>query len=741
MPKYQISTPGGFEVEVRADTQDEAVAKAKKNWQTMPRIIAKEGKTRVFERSNGQRYVVSPGASFTDPDKVDKVLKGMTAGEVTSQGIDEDIIAAHPVAARGQEFLRGFSGGSFLDEAYGKLGGEDAQSASRMLSGAMQRQRPGQTLALNLGGGATEAAMLLGRAPNAVTRLGSKIIGSGTRLSRGARAAGAGAALGATEGAIYGAGEGTNAEERAASAATGAQGGAMVGGGLGALGPLARAGAENVIGLFRRSDVQQVAREFGISQPAARVIKNAFEMGESVDDANARLERAGAEGIVGDAGEAAQSLLDATAASGPAGSAAVKRPLEARATRSAMKLDEGLTDVLGEAAEGPQTAITGIQRASQPARKRAYDEAFAEPINYAAPEGRKIEDVLDRVDPNTLEAAIEEANAEMRSLNIKNQQIMKSIQPDGEVVITNPPNVIQLNQLKRALDKAGREARSEFTDTQQSLRFKRLAGELRDALVDATGGEEGPYARALRTGGDTIQEREAFELGEDLLSPRTRVEDVRLTLGKNPSQAQVQAAKTGLRTRIEQVVGDVRRIPSDPNIDARQMLATLREMGSDNARTKIRRLMGDEADEVLRLLDEASVAAETRAATSVNSRTAIRQATGKNVQDITAPGAAGTAARGDPINASQRIIQAVTGMTDEFTATQQQKIYQDIARALTEKQGPEAVAALRLLEQARYGQQLTDAQTRQLSQLLAASLYGGTVGGLTRGYTNENRPR
>src|SRR6056297_1677490 len=404
MPKYQISTPGGFEVEVRADTQDEAVAKAKKNWQTMPRIIAKEGKTRVFERSNGQRYVVSPGASFTDPDKVDKVLKGMTAGEVTSQGIDEDIIAAHPVAARGQEFLRGFSGGSFLDEAYGKLGGEDAQSGSRMLSGAMQRQRPGQTLALNLGGGATEAAMLLGRAPNAVTRLGSKIIGSGTRLSRGARAAGAGAALGATEGAIYGAGEGTNAEERAA-------------------------GAENVIGLFRRSDVQQVAREFGISQPAARVIKNAFEMGESVDDAVARLERAGAEGIVGDAGEAAQSLLDATAASGPAGSAAVKRPLEARATRSAMKLDEGLTDVLGEAAEGPQTAITGIQRASQPARKRAYDEAFAEPINYAAPEGRKIEDVLDRVDPNTLEAAIEEANAEMRSLNIKNQQIMKSIQP------------------------------------------------------------------------------------------------------------------------------------------------------------------------------------------------------------------------------------------------------------------------------------------------------------------------
>jgi len=742
MAKFQIATPGGYEVEVRADNQDQALEMAKKNWQTMPRIIAKEGRTRVFERPNGQRYVVSPSASFTDPEKVEQVLQGMTAGEVTSQGIDEDIIAQNPVAARASQFVKGTPFvGSYVDEALGAVMGEDTATGVRALQGAMERQRPGETLGLNLAGGVTGTVAALGAAPQALTGAGSAIVGGGSRLSRVGRAAGAGAALGGIEGGIYGAGEGTTPEDRAASAGTGAAVGAGFGGVLGAAGPAIRAGAENVMSLFRRSDIDQVAREFGISKDAARVVKNAFDMGEDMDGAIARLERAGREGVVGDAGEAAQSLLDATAASGPAGSAAVKRPLEARATRSAQQLEQGMTGLLGQPAEGPKTAIRNIQRSSAPARRRAYQAAYSTRIDYASDQGRKIEEILERVDDTTLANAIAEANSEMRSLGIRNQQIMASVADDGTVVFQEMPNVQQLDELKKALRAAGRSARQDFMETQQSLRFNRLASELGDAITEATGGSGGTYAKAVKVGGDTIAERKAFEVGESLLSPRTRVEDVQMTLGANPSQAQIDAAKTGLRTRIEEIVGNVRRIPSDPNIDARQMLATLREMGSDNARTKIRRLMGDEADELIRMLDEASVAAETRAATSVNSRTAIRQATQQGVQDITAPGVVGTAARGDPINASQRIIQAVTGMTDEFTAEQQQRIYQDVARALAEKQGPEAVAALRVLQQARSGQQLTQQQTRELAQLLAAALYGGATTAGTRGYTAENRPR
>jgi hypothetical protein len=106
-------------------------------------------------------------------------------------------------------------------------------------------------------------------------------------------------------------------------------------------------------------------------------------------------------------------------------------------------------------------------------------------------------------------------------------------------------------------------------DSSQEARFKNAVtdfvygipfgiglGAAGDAIKAATGGDQGTYAAATRLGGDTIQERNAFELGESLLSPKTRVEDVKIELGPNPSAAQIEAAKRGIRTRIDQVVRD-----------------------------------------------------------------------------------------------------------------------------------------------------------------------------------------
>jgi len=81
----------------------------------------------------------------------------------------------------------------------------------------------------------------------------------------------------------------------------------------------------------------------------------------------------------------------------------------------------------------------------------------------------------------------------------------------------------------------------------------------------------------------------------------------------------------------------------------------------------------------------------------------------------------GEALRGEPINTTKALIQAVTGYTDEFTVEQRQRIYQDLARALTEKRGPEAQMALRVLQQAMSGQQLTDQQTEMLARLITTS--------------------
>jgi hypothetical protein len=78
---------------------------------------------------------------------------------------------------------------------------------------------------------------------------------------------------------------------------------------------------------------------------------------------------------------------------------------------------------------------------------------------------------------------------------------------------------------------------------------------------------------------------------------------------------------------------------------------------------------------------------------------------------------------GEPINATKALIQSITGQTSEYTATQKQRIFEDIARALTEKKGQTAQAALSYLQQAMRGQSLTAAQ----NEFLARQIAGTTV--------------
>lgn len=727
-------TVNGMQFEVRASSPQDAARLAQEiDPSTTPRIIAREGSTRVFERPNGQRYLVSPGFSSTDPERVQQALSGMTGGEISRQAIDQSIIAQAPFAARAGEVARGIPFvGSYLDELMGAVRGPEAAASARMATGAMQRERPGETLGLNILGGVTSAGAAALAAPARAVGLLSNIVGQGSRASQVARSAGAGLLGGGVEGGIYGFGEGTDMPSRVSEAATGAGFGGAIGAIGGAATPLIEAGVRNVTGLIRRSDIAQIASTFGISTNAARVIKNTFEMGGDINAAMQRLQQAGSEGMLADAGEAAQALLDATAASGPAGAAAARGPIEERMTRVGGRLEAGLTQQLGQPAEGPVTAVSEIMARTSADRANLYNQAYRQPIDYAAPQGRSIESILQtRIEPNVLNQAIQEANAEMRDRGLVNQQIMAQIGDDGQVRFVEMPNVRQLDELIKSLNALSRNARNTEglvpVETPQSLRYKRQAQDLRQAVIDATGGENSPYRAAVQMGGDTIQERNAYELGERLLSPRTRVEEVGLELGRNPSAAQIEAAQRGLRTRIDQVVGDVRRIPSDPNIDARQALATLREMSSDNAREKISRLMGPRAQELFNMLDEAMVAAETRAAMAVNSRTAMRQATQADVAEMTAPGVVGQALRGDPVNTTRQLIQAVTGYTDEFSAQQRQRIYQDIARALTEARGPNAQIALRALDAAMSGQRLTDEQTDILARMIAGSLAGGVA--------------
>jgi hypothetical protein len=423
--------------------------------------------------------------------------------------------------------------------------------------------------------------------------------------------------------------------------------------------------------------------------------------------------------MLADAGFAAQALLDASAASGGRPGQIVRDAIEGRMVRTGEALDTALDTTLGQAPLGPRSAVEAIAQRTAPARTDAYRAAYAAPINYASPQGMKIEEVLGRVAPDDLIAGIVEANKEMRSRGEINQQIMAVLGADGNVqFLREMPNVQQLDEVKKALQKIAYDNTDDFgrlTGTGQ--RYARLSGELRDAVADAVP----DYGTAVSIGGDKIAEERAFTLGRDLLSPKTEIEDVMLQLGSKPSAAQVESAKLGLRSYIAKTLGEVRAVPSDMNIDARQVIKAVTDMSSDNARAKIKALMGAEADALLKQIDEAAQSAVVRAAVATNSKTAVRGSIRQGVEEITAPGVVGQAMAGEPINATKALIQSITGQTAEYTATQKQRIFEDIARALTEKKGQTAQAALVYLQQAMRGQPLTAAQNEFLARQIAAT--------------------
>lgn len=704
---------------------DAPVVAGGENWKKAPQV---EGGENVVMQVNGGRIVqsqsgklsfVSPSYATSDPAIVKKIMDGASAGELSKASIREGIIAEYPLAARLTKFVEGTPFvGSYVDELIGSVAGQDATVGVRALSSAMQEQRPGQSMALGLGGGLLGG---MGMAAAAPAKLAAALApGTGRLMTQIGRGLLTGSGLGAVEGVVYGSGTGTDAATRGQGAGMGAAIGGATGGLLGAFMPLAQAGVKNIAGAFNRSDVDKIAADLKISKEAATVIRNVFDQGGDFAAASAALRKAGDEGMLADAGYAAQALLDASAQTGGQAGNIARSAIEDRMTRTGVALDKSLDTALGPAPIGPRTAVDAIAKKSAPARSLAYQTAYDAPINYASHNGRKIEEVINRISPDDMIAGITEANKEMLARGEVNQQIMAVIGDNGQVkFLREMPNVRQLDEIKKALQRiayspANTDAFGRLTGTGQ--RYNDLAGQLRDATAAAVP----KYGAAVSIGGDKLAEERAFVLGRDLLSPKTEIEDIGLGLGKKPSADQLASAKQGLRSYIDKIMGDVKSVASDPNIDARQVVKAVTDMSSDNARAKIKALMGKEADKLLAQIDMAAQSAAVRAAMATNSKTAVRQYTQGAVKEMTEPGIIGKALAGEPLNASKELMQAVTGQTKELSVSQQQKIFGDIARALTQKKGASAQAALAYIEQALAGQPLTAAQNAFIAQQVSA---------------------
>lgn len=712
MGEFLITGPDGKKYKVTGDNPQGAVAALKKmlgqndnpRQAMIDRIAAAKAGTLEMQPGSAQR-----------------------AAEMDQQALDAIALSRVPTgyaplvkAVEGVPFI-----GSYADEAMGAVGsgleavglapagtGQQMTNVVRQTSEAYQRQNPVASTALQIGGGiAASIPAAIAAAPSVVAAAPAAL---GGRVLAGI---GAGALAGGTEGAVsgYGRGQGDN---RMATAAQDGLLGAAFGGLVGGAAPAIGAGIKSIVERFKGRDVTAIAKTLNISPDAARAVKFAVE-NDDFDAARAALKAAGADAMLADAGAGGARMLDTATKSSGAAARIAADAIEPRAVGARGKLEVILDSVLGPY-DGIKSAAKGIASRTSAVRKMAYDRAYAQPIDYSTgAAGEAILNVLDRIPPKTVGAAIAEANDAMRAAGIKNMQILADVADDGSVIFREMPNVRQVDEIKKALGTIAADQVDQFgRPNAAGIRAGKLATDLRDALSAAVPG----YGTAVKLGGDKIAEDRALELGKGLLTGNVSREAVGDFVAGNPSREALSAAKQGLRTFIDDTLASVKRTVADPNTDAREAVKLIKDMSSRANMEKVTAVLGDKsAARLFKTLDEATAAIELRSTISRNSDTYGRTAMDRAVRDIVEIGPVGYLKQGKPLEAGRRFIQILSGATKEADQAKMQSVYAEIAKALTSIRGPQAELAINAIEKAIAGQPLKSADAARIARVLSTS--------------------
>lgn len=666
---------------------------------------------------------VAPGTSREDAARIPE---GMVYDPQTGGYVDTALVAERMGPAQGASanFISGAPFvGEYADEALGKLDSaitgrspEVGQEIYRQSREQFEESNPKTALGLQIAGGVTgslpAAGAAAGPAANFVAR-------GGNAVTQTVRASALGAAAAGTEGAVagYGAGRGNT---RGDTALVRGAVGAGLGATIAALAPVVGTGAKALVGKVKKLDVRAIMDEFGVSAPAARMVREALD-NDDLDAAAARLGQLGDDAMLADAGPATGALIDAASKTG---GKALKVTREAAAGRSdeiGTRLPARLNAILGQP-RGTNEAAREIADRTAPARKSAYDRAYAKPVDYASDKGRNVEGVLARIPAKTLKAAIDEANdamTEAAESGVSVRQIMAEIGDDGSVSFREMPNVQQLDEIKKALDNIGKEAVDQFgRPTAQGRRARRLAKDLRTTLGDAVP----EYRAALKVGGDKIQQDDALDMGRKLLFQNTTLEDVRDFMAQGLSAEARDMMRQGLRNTIESSMSRVRRTISDPNVDAREAMQLVKELSSRDNIAKVKLALGDaKAKALIEELDRAATALIFRGAVARNSDTAIRTAIQSKGREEVAPGLLRRilGKGGNPLEGARELTESLVGIDPRSLSEAEKRLWTEIAESLTSIKGDDARRALDTVRRAMAGQPMREQEARQVARAVA----------------------
>jgi hypothetical protein len=700
----------------------------------------------VYKLPNGKLAYSDIYYSTSDENKIKQIIDdaaSIRTGETAtpleqqfSQQRQEAIGQYGYAPALGEKVLEGLPFvGSYMDELTGAISGPQAAAQQRYISGAMQKEYPVASTTAQMGGlaaGTVLTGLGAGKAIEAVPAL-SRMAGAAAELPTAGRAITGGVTtglLGATEGAIYGYGKGTTPESRQSEAIQGGAMGGLIGAPIGLAVPyLGRAYAAFKNRGSQTSIAPEIAAEFGISTEAARMIEQSLESGASFDTMIANIRRAGDQGMIADADEATKVLLDQAASTSPSVASQVRRPVTERAVASSRQLGEEMDVALGAKPQGMQTSYEAIASRSKGARNEAYRDAFNSPINYASPEGIRLEEIFNRIPDEWKREAIAVANRELQWQGKRNQQIMADIADDGTVTFREMPNVQQLHEIKIALNKFARTGDNvdNFGNLKgEGITIASAASELRNALGDAVPA----YNKASKIGGDKIREQEALILGGKVLNPTTTRDDVARVL-KDASSDERAAAKLGLRQSIDEAMANAKTAATTGRDEAvSESMKILRDLSSRANKTKVELILGKpEADKLFKRLDETRAALELQGATARGTTTAIRTAGREQAQELLEPGLIRSVAELDPVGTVKKLREFLAGTGPAYRQGRSEQMWSEIAGVLTGRRGMDAQQALKYIQQAQQGKRLSKPQEAYTANTVLKYLGAGATFG------------
>lgn len=498
------------------------------------------------------------------------------------------------------------------------------------------------------------------------------------RLAPGAslgKKIGAGVLEGTGIGALYGAAEGEGLSGRALEGFKGGIAGAALGGAA----PLAIEGAASGYRAIQNARAgQQIAKQTGVTAEVMRLLGNTLEADGTLSARGlANMAAAGDEAMLADAGPNARAILDTAIQRGGPGAVAAREAIEARAGRSAKEIVSSLDENLGKP-QGVTSTQDAIRSGSSEARRAAYDAAYEQPINYAAPAGQTLENLIKNRVPAS---AIKAANELMRTEGNASRQILARI--DGDTVVFEKlPDVRQIDYITRGLNDVAERANGQGAlggQTPLGRAYQGLSNKIRDTLRQHVP----EYDRALNVAADSIRRSKAVEIGSKLFSPSV-TRDAAQGMVKGMTAAERTALATGIRSNVDDAMARVSRTVMDGDTEAREAIKALKDFSSRANMQKLAVAIGPlRAGKIFSDLAKATKSFELRASVAENSKTYARLATDRRIKEMAQPGPVGKIMQGEPIQAGKRAVQLLTGKTPEKVAAQEDAMYSQIARLLT----------------------------------------------------------